>query len=149
MGAFDRHYDFSDDQDVASGTLSSGSNVVSTNVAYNTATPTDTWLVNIDHELGGDVEWTVMVSDEAMTGAGAKLKCDLITKNANASLSSGGTVIATIEMPATSAVQTVKSLKIPAGTAIQAYLGVLYTASGGNLTAGHITSHLGPAPIGN
>ena len=149
MGAFDRHFDFSDDQDVATGTLSSGSSVVSTNVAYNAAAPTDTWKVAIDHQLGGDVEWTLIVSDEAMAGSGATLQCDLMTKDADASLSSGGTVVATYTFPATSVVQTVKSIKIPAGTAIKAYLGIVYTAVGGNLTAGHITSHLGPAPIGN
>jgi hypothetical protein len=148
MGAFDREFDFSDDQDVAAGTLSSGSTVVSTNVACNLATPTDTWLVNIDHELGGDLEFTVMVSDEAFAGSGAALRCDLTTKNADATISTAGTVVASVTIPATSVVQTVRSIKLPR-TAVQAYVGVLYTAVGGNLTAGHITSHLGPAPIGN
>lgn len=147
MGCFDKYFFFSDNQDVASGSPSAASTVVSTYVAYNSASAKDTWGVSKSLELGGDLEFTVMVSDEAMTGAGSSIRCDLTTKAAN-TISSGGTVVASVTLPATSALQTVRSIKLSKND-ILAYTGVLYTIVGAQLTAGHVTAMLGPAPIGN
>ena len=151
MGCFDYQYKFSDDQDVAAGSPSANAEVISTNTASEGETPTDTWGTGIDHELGADLEYTVCVSDQALAGSGSSVRCDLVTKDADASLSSGATVVAsmTFTVASDSAIQTVKTVKIPAGSKFKAYTGVLYTVLDAQLTAGHFSAWLGPAPIGN
>lgn len=151
MGAFDYQYIFSDDQDVASGSPSANAEVVSENVASEVASPKDAWGTSIDHELGADLEFTVCVSNEALAGSGASVEAALVTKDANASLSSGATTITTLTftVASDSAVQTLKSVKIPAGTDFKRYTGILYTIKDAQLTAGNMSGWLGPAMIGN
>ena len=143
MAVLDYQLEFSDDQDIAASTLSSGSALVSTNTINLGASETNVWGSSITPDIGegGELEWTVKVTNEAMVGAGATVVCTLVTKSSASSMSSGSTTLATITLPAASAIGTKYSVKVPSGT-VQQYLAVVYTATGGNLTAGNVSSYL-------
>jgi hypothetical protein len=138
--AIDLQHEYSDKQSVI---LSDAANAVSTNVDYNAASPKDAFGVAKALEIGGSF-FNVMVTT-TLVGASV-LTADLVTKAANATLSSGGTVIASIDFPATSAAGTVKSLQLAPGTERLAYLGVVYTSTGAKITAGNVNANLGTAP---
>ena len=147
MAIMDARLEFSDNQDVASGSPSSGSTVNSTNVVdlRGSATyDTDYWADNITPDVGesGGLVWNVEVANEAMTGAGT-LAVTLQHSNALSSshLSSGAT-LATLSFPATSAIGTRRSVRVPAGT-INRYLEVVYTVGTGQLTGGRFDSWIG------
>lgn len=138
MAVLDAKLEFSDAQALAS--VSSGASVVSTNVTNLGASETDCWGNSITPDIGegGELEFNVAV-DTALVGSSAALDCKLVTKASSASISSGGTTLATLTIPATSAAGTRKSVKVPSGTIYQ-YTGVLYAASGGALTSAKINS---------
>jgi hypothetical protein len=136
---YDNDFNFSDKQSVA---LSSGSSAVSTNVNYNAASPKDAFGVAKALEIGGSY-FNVNVTT-ALAGAGATVRCQLVTKAADASLSSGATVVAEVLLPATAAIGTVKSIMLAPHTERLAYLGVLFTAAGGTTSAGNVNAWLGP-----
>jgi hypothetical protein len=141
MAVLDYQLEISDDQDVASGTLSSGSAVISTNVIDRGASEVDAFGSSITPDIGegGELEWNVKVTNEAFAGASAAVVATLVTKASSATITSSGTTIATLTVAATSAIGTSYSVKVPSGT-VQRYLGCVYTASGGNLTAGNVSS---------
>lgn len=136
----DAKLEMSDAQALAN--ISSGSNTVSTNIIDLGANGEDGWgnaqTMNIGE--GGTLSWVITV-DTALVGASAGLSVTLVSKAADASISSGGTTHATLTLAATAAAGTKASVKVPAGT-IQRYLGTLYTASGGKLTSAKINSFL-------
>ena len=144
---YDSLLEFSDAQDIASGTLSSGSTVVSELVRDLGSGEKDAFggALTPDIGNGGELHWHVIVTNEAFVGASAQVVCTLVSKASSASISSGGTTHATITIPAASAIGTWYSVPVPPGT-LYRYLGVLYTASGGNLTAGNVDSFLATAP---
>ncbi len=138
--AVDLSHEYSDKQSVI---CSSGSDVVCSNPDYNDASPKDAFGVAKALEIGGSF-FNCMVTT-ALVGA-ATMTCKLMTKAADASLSSGGTLIASVEFAATAAARTVKSVKIAPGTERLAYLGVVYRSTGAKTTAGNINANLGTAP---
>ena len=137
--ALDKDLEFSDKQSVI---LSSGASAVSTYVNYNSASPKDCFNVARSLEIGGSM-LTLQITT-ALAGAGATMVCQLMTKAGANTLSSGATEIVSYTFPATSAIGTTKRIMLPPGTTRLAYLGMLYTASGGNATAGNINAYLGP-----
>ena len=81
----------------------------------------------------------------ATTLAGGAVTATLVSKAADASISSSGTTHATISIPATTAAGTWYATGVPSGTMYR-YLGCLYTVSGGAVTAGAVDSFLATAP---
>lgn len=146
MAIIDAKLEFSDNQDVAASTLSSGSSVNSTNLIdlRGSATyDTNWWGTSITPDIGeaGTLEWTVQVSTEATAGG----TCTAYLKHSNAlstsHLSSGQTLVS-LAFAAASAIGAKKTVKVPSGT-INRYLEVVFTASGGAVTAGKFDSWIG------
>lgn len=141
MAVIDNALEFSDAQ--ALGAVSSGNSVVSTDKADlmgSRSFKSDWGAALTQAELGGST-WNVKVHT-ALVGAGAAVVANLVSKTANASISSGATVIASVTIPALSAAGYKKAVHLPAGTKANRYLGVLYTASGANLTSATMHSYL-------
>jgi hypothetical protein len=134
----DAALEFSDAQ--ALGAVSSGNSVLSTNAVDLRTGMVDTWGSAKVPELGNAV-WNCRVN-VAMVGAGSIVTANLVTKAADASLSSGATVLASLTFPAVSAAGVKKALKLLPGTTALRYLGVLYTVSGAALTSGTFDSFL-------
>lgn len=138
--AVDLEHDYSDKQVLS---INNAANAVSTNVDYNTASPKDAFGVAKALEIGGS--WFTVEVTTALVGA-TVLTCELMTKASDATLSSGGTVIAAVDFPATSVAGTVKSIQIAPGTERLAYLGAVYTSTGANLTGGAVNARIGTLP---
>jgi len=135
--------EFSDAQNIAASTLSSGASVISSYVRDLGASEKDCFGVALTPDIGesGELEFNVQVA-AVFTGAGAIVNAKLTTKASSATLSSGGTTLATLAIPALSAAGYRKSVKVPSGSVLQ-YIGVVYTASGGGLTAGTVDAWIG------
>ena len=145
MTLFDDKFEFSDDQDIAASTLSASAIVVSTNTmdlgsdgknAFGTSVLTQ----NIGAQAKS-LECVISVGAEAFTGASATVVASLVSKAADASLSSGATVHGTYTFSALSAIGTKTVIKVPNAN-LNRYLGVIYKAVGGNLTAGYMNAYL-------
>jgi hypothetical protein len=136
--ALDKDFEFSDKQSVA---LSSTNSTVSTYVNYNAASPKDCFGVSKALEIGGSV-FTVQVTT-ALVGAGGTLTCALTTKAGANTISSAGTTICSVLVPAAAAAGSRYRVIIPPGTERLAYLGVLYTA-GATISSGNVNAYLGP-----
>ena len=138
----DQMYNFSDKQSLSS-ISGSGVELVSSNVNYNSASGEDAFDQSKALEIGGaffNITVTTKTTGAAVTAA-------LVTKAADASLSSGATTIATFTISASTSIGTVHSVQLPPGKTRLAYLGVLYTGAG-NVTAGAVNAWLGlPPPI--
>lgn len=128
--------EFSDAQ-----SISGSSAVQSTNVRDLGASEIDAWDAAITPDIGenGELEFNVKV-DTAMVGAGITLACALMTKAADATLTSGATTLATLTLPAVSAAGTAMSVKVPSGSVLR-YIGVVYTPSGA-LTSSNINAFI-------
>ena len=141
----DNIWEFSDDQDIAASTLSSGSTVISEDVVDLNATQQDGFFATVTTTRIGEQAkppvLVVTVGAEAFTGAAAAVDVKLTSKASSATISSGGTVHATIQIPALSAIGYQAVLPLP-WAAYNRYLGIQYTANGGNLTAGYINAHI-------
>ena len=141
--AFERNMEFSDAQSLAS--KSSGASTKSTNVDYMARSNYNAWGSAQSPQIGG-MSVTVQVHT-LLVGAGATIIPKLVTKAANASISSGATVVATLPTIAAVAVPGTKSSVIlPPGTERLAYLGMLYTVAGAKLTSAKINAQLRPYP---
>lgn len=138
MSVLDAGQEFSDAQ--ALGAVSSAGTVVSTNIKDNRASQLDEWGNSRDPSLGDSV-LNVNVN-VVLVGASATIRCDLVTKEADASISSGGTVVASVTIPAVTVAGKSFGVKIPAGTTTKRYVGVVYTAVGAALTSATLDSWL-------
>lgn len=141
--AYEVNFEFSDAQ--ALGAISSGSSVKSTNIDNLARSNYTAWGAAKALEIGG-MSVAVQVTT-ALVGAGATIVPKLVTKAANASISSGGTVIATL--PAIAAVAAAGascSVILPPGTTRLQYLGMLFTAAGAKLTSASVGAQLRPYP---
>jgi hypothetical protein len=136
----DADLEFSDAQSVVKN---SGLSQVSTDVYDHGSDGLDGWGSSQTPDIGegGTLEFNVQVAT-LMAGASAAIDAKLVTKASSAAISSGGTTLATLNFPAASAAGTKKSIKVPSGT-IQRFLGVVYTASGGNVTASAFDAWIG------
>jgi len=136
--ALDNDFNFSDKQSVA---ISSGSTSVSTYVNYNAASPKDCFGSSKALEIGGSM-FTVQVTTTT-TGAGGIITAALTTKAADKSISSGGTTICSVTIPATTTAGARYRVMIPPGTERLAYLGVLYSVAA-TVSSGNVNAFLGP-----
>ena len=142
MSVFEQGFEFSDAQALAN--VSSGASVKSTNINNLARTQVDAWGSAKAREIGGMV-CTVQVHT-ALVGSNAAIIPKLVTKAANASISSGATVIATLPtLAAVSAAGTKVSVVLPAGTTRLQYLGMLYTGLTAKLTSATINAQLRPS----
>lgn len=149
MTVLDALYDFSDEQNIASGTLSSGTTIASEDTMDEGADRKDAFgTTEYDARIGSQAKAPVVVVSvgaTAFTGAGAKVIVKIQSKAADRNIHSGGTEHARVEFPALSAVKTTKHLPVPV-TGMNRYWGVTYTASGGNLATGTMNAYLAEAP---
>lgn len=143
MGVLDKALEFSDAQALSIG---SGAAIKSTKVRDLTGKQDslafkNAWGTTITPDIGeaGGLEWTVQVAT-TVVGAGT-LSAALVSKAADASISSGGTTHHTFSFGVTAAAGTRKSVKVPPGT-LNNYVGCLYTSTGGTTTAGALDSFL-------
>ena len=142
MSVFEQGFEFSEAQ--ALGAVSSGSSVKSTNINNLSRTQYNAWGAAKAREIGGMV--VAVQVHTALVGAGATVVPKLVTKAANASISSGATVVATLPaIAAVSAAGTKVSYVLPAGTERLQYLGMLFTAVGAKLTSATVNAQLRPA----
>ena len=139
MSVIDSTLSFSDAQ--ALGAVSSGSSVVSTSKPSAGSGNKNTWGSSISPQIGG-LTWNCNVNT-ALVGAGAIITAKLVTKASASSMSSGSTELARLTFPALSARGTRKSVQLTPGTQCLAYLAVVYTASGAELTSATFDSWLG------
>lgn len=140
MSVMDAALEMSDAQALAS--ISSGSSTKSTNIIDARAGNTDAWGTSKDPEIGGMV-CNVNVNT-VLVGASAAVVPLLVTKEADASISSGATTVATLPtIAALSAAGTKVAVQLPPGTTCKRYLGILYQASGGKLTSAKMDAWLG------
>lgn len=133
----DAKQEYSDAQ--ALGALSSGgSSLISTDVqdVESSRAPKNAFGTSIDPDIGQST-FNVNVN-VALVGAAATVRVDLVTKDADASISSGGTVLASIVIPALSASGYKAGIELKAGQTCKRYLGALYTAVGAGLTSASI-----------
>lgn len=148
MTVLDNKYVFSDEQDIASGNLSSGTTIASTNVVDQGSDMKDAFGTAIyDAAIGSQAKVPVVVltvGNETFTGASATVIAKIQSKAASASISSGGTEHARVTFSALSAQDTQKVLPVPT-SGMNRYWGVTYTASGGALTAGYMNAYLADA----
>jgi hypothetical protein len=140
MAVLDALIEFSDAQTLS---IASAGTLKSTNVSDLTGATSlkDTWGNDITPDIGenSNLEWNIMVST-TVVGAGS-LTVALVSKAADVNISSGATTHASFALGATPAAGTQRSVKIPAGT-VNRYIGCLYSASGGTITAGALDSWL-------
>jgi hypothetical protein len=137
--AMDAKLEFSDAQALAN--KSSGASTVATNIVDMRTGLKDTWGTAKAPDIS-DMVWNVNVNT-ALVGAGAAIVATLVTKASASSISSGGTVIAQVTIPALSAAGIKKAVKMPTGQKTLRYVGVYYTASGAKLTSAKFDSWLG------
>ncbi|NIS52205.1 MAG: hypothetical protein GWN94_14010 [Phycisphaerae bacterium] len=140
MAVLDALLEFSDAQTLSIG---SGASIKSTNVSdlVGAGGLKDTWGNSLTPDIGekSNLEWNCQV-ETTVVGAGS-LTVALVSKAADVSISSGGTTHASKNLGATPAAGTVYSAVVPAGT-VNRYIGCLYSASGGTITAGALDSWL-------
>lgn len=148
MTLFDKKFEFSDDQDIAASTLSASAIVVSTNTMDLGSDQKNAFGASVlTQNIGAQaksLELVLHVGAEAFTGSSATVVASLVSKAANASLSSGATSHGSVTFAALSAIGTKKNIKIPNAN-LNRYLGVIYKAVGGNLTAGYMNAYLAEA----
>lgn len=129
--ALDKTLEFSDKQAM---TATANSTVIH----ELTASSKDAWGTAISNQIGG-ASFNVSIST-TMTSTGTAA-ITLVTKT-DATLSSGGTTVATINVPATSKAGKSFSVILPAGTERLAHLGAIITESG-TISAGNCNIWLG------
>ena len=130
--ALDKTLEFSDKQVLTA-------DAISTVVHENTRASKDVWGTSISNQIGG-MSFNVAVTTTMVGGA---VVITLRTK-ADASLSSGATTLATIDLAATTAAGTRKSVILPAGTERLAFLGAYIDESASSaVTAGNANIWLG------
>lgn len=148
MTILDEVYNFSDEQDIAASTLSSGTTIASTDVIDQGSDMTDAFGTAIyDAAIGSQAKAPVVVltvGNETFAGASAAVIAKIQSKASSASISSGGTEHARVTFSALSAQDTQKTLPVPV-SGMNRYWGITYTASGGNLTAGYMNAYLADA----
>lgn len=145
MTVLDNVFVFSDEQDVASGTLSSGTTIASTNVIDSGAMKDAFGTAIYDARLGSQAKQpVVVVTVGGETFAGGSTIVKIQSKAASASISSGGTEHARTTIAAAQAQGAQFTLPVPV-SGMNRYWGVTYTASGGNVTAGYANAYLADA----
>ena len=130
--ALDKTLEFSDKQAMTA-------TAVSTFVHENSRTSKNVWGTTISNQIGGMSFNAAITTTLTSTGT---MAITLVTKAADASLSSTGTTLATINISATATAGTKYSVILPAGTERLAHLGAVLTESG-SITAGNCNVWLG------
>jgi hypothetical protein len=132
-------YNFSDKQALTNVATSAAQK--STNVNYEGRTAKNAFGVAINEEITGYFNFSVTT---ALVGASAAMTVSLVTK-ADASISSGATVIASMTVPALSAAGYQQSVKVESKARL-AYLGVIFQGSGAKVTSATVNAWLGLKP---
>ncbi len=99
----------------------------------------DAWGTELGRDITGMV-WNTSVNT-AMVGASGIITAQLVSKAADASISSGATVHAEVSFPAASVAGIARAVKLPK-TVVNRYVGVLFTNVGGAVTSSKFDSFL-------
>ena len=141
MTVLDAGLEFSDAQSVVIASSSSTlTTVVSTNIIDLGTGQLDGWDDAKSPELGDSV-WNVNVN-VALVGAGGIMTASLVTKAADASISSGGTTKVSIVIPATTVAGTKYAIKLPTGFELLRYTGIIFSGAAA-ISASKIDSWIG------
>lgn len=144
MAFQDAKNEFSDAQTL--GSPSSGDKNMSTNTVNLGAAGEDGWGNSLPNSLDPkNLHWFMGVNT-TMVGASAAVIAQLKTHSA-VSMKSAGTVVATITIPALQASGWRQSIAVPHIKTWGQHVGVLYTVSGGNLSAQAFDSGFIQGPI--
>ncbi len=99
----------------------------------------DAWGTAKEKDLSGLV-WNVSVNT-IMAGSGT-MTVTLASKAADTSMSSGSTVLATVNFPKESVPGTTRSVILPAGSLVKQYMATLYTNAAATITGSKWDSFL-------
>ena len=136
----DSKLEFSDAQAL---TASASATTVSTNVV-DLGTGKNAWgsAVTLDIGEGGELEFNLMVDTAIAVDSSGNVTVTLVSKAADASISSGATTHATLTLSDGDAAGSKQSIGVPSGT-INRYVGVLYAAGSDAVTGGKVNAFLG------
>lgn len=138
---FSERYEMCDADSVALTYASSTAvTVVSEDIIDFGANGADAWGTGLGRDISGSV-WNVSVNT-VMVGASGVITAQFVSKAADASISSGATVHATVSFPAASVAGVTRSVKFPGNTVVNRYAGVLFTNVGGAVTSSKFDSML-------
>ncbi len=145
MTIIDELFEFSDAQNIASGTLSATSSVLSQDVVDLGADQQDGFFASVlTTRLGEQAKPLVLlltISTTFVSTASGTVLVELISRAANASITDADEIHAEFTIPTGSVAGTQFVIPLP-WEAYNRFLGVYYTAVTGNLTAGAINAHL-------
>jgi len=147
MTVLDALYDFSDEQDIASGSLSSGTTISSEDTMDEGSDRVNAFgTTEYDARIGAQAKApVVVVTVGAETIAGGKVIAKIQSKAADRSIHSGGTEHARVTFSSGDTQGTQKVLPVPV-TGMNRYWGVTYTSASGTVTAGYMNAYLAEAP---
>ena len=142
MAVLDAKLEMSDAQ--ALDTLDDSPAISSTNV-IDFGTHKDTWgdAINPNVGYGGELTWNLKIN-EVFVGSSAAVTAELVTGTvvASGAITSDATTLASVTIPALSAVGTSWSTKVPSNT-VYRYVYTKYTGTSGHaLTTGDVDSYL-------
>jgi len=140
MALFDAIYEFSDAQSIV---INSGSSSVSTDVVDLGSDMKDAFRSAVTTQklagYGGPPLTVVITINTTMVGG--KITAALKSKASSASISSGATSHGTVVLTASSTAGTKFTIPVPTEDFAR-YVGLLYTAASGNVTAGAVDAYL-------
>ncbi len=142
----DHVFEFCDAQDIATGTLSAASSVLSDDVVDLAATQQDGFFTTVTTtRLGEQAKPMVLVltvTNEAFVNtASGTVLVELISRVSDASITDSDTIHASKSFATAAAIGTQMVIPLP-WDAYNRYLGLYFTAVTGNLTAGNVDAHL-------
>ena len=143
MAIMDARWEFSDNQDVASGSPSS-TTVNSSNLVDLGANAVDYWgdAVTMDVGEAGELVFNCEVCSEATVAGTVTVTLQTAAALSTSHLSSGATIATLTAFAAASAIGTKYAVKVPFGT-VQRYLEVVYSIGATALTAGKFNAWIG------
>lgn len=145
MTIIDDVFEFSDAQEISSGTLSATSSVLSEDVVDLGADQTDGFFTSVlTSRLGEQAKPLVLlltVDTTFVNASSGTVLVELISRASSATITDADTIHATLTIPTGSLAGAQFVLPIP-WDAYGRYVGVYYTAVTGNMTAGKINAHM-------
>lgn len=145
MTIIDHVFEFCDAQDIASGTLSATSSVLSEDVVDLGADQQDGFFASVlTTRLAEQAKPLVLlmtIDTTFVNTASGTVLVELISRAADATITDSDTIHATLTIPTGSVAGTQFVLPIP-WDAYGRFLGVYFTAVTGNLTTGKINAHM-------
>lgn len=145
MTIIDHVFEFCDAQDIASGTLSATSSVISEDVVDLAADQQDGFFASVlTSRIGEQAKAPVLlvtVGTAFVQASSGTVLVELISRAASATITDADTIHATGTIAQAAAAGTQLVIPLP-WDAYNRYLGVYFTAVTGNLTVGTVNAHI-------